>query len=151
MNLAPAMFTFELILFREDLVYPLIQPEDQAKIGVKPCHLYIILSHKIFFHTISTFINLSLGVICKIVRSRDHLSFFHCNGIRAYTGKTKFRPSPLLLTNDITFDWFAILWLVKRSVQVNLFQRYLFLHPLTHNMTKDCPLYYQFSTWKFQA
>ena len=36
-------------------------------------------------------------------------------------------------------------------VQVNLFQKYLFLHQLTHNMTKDCPLNYQFNTWKFQA
>ena len=39
----------------------------------------------------------------------------------------------------------------KTQVQVNLFQKYLFLHQLTHNMTKDCPLNYQFSTWKFQA
>ena len=31
-------------------------------------------------------------------------------------------------------------------VQVNLFQKYLFLHQLTHIMTKDCPLNYQFST-----
>ena len=36
-------------------------------------------------------------------------------------------------------------------VQVNLFQKYLLLHQLTHNMTKDCPLNYQFSTWKIQA
>ena len=39
----------------------------------------------------------------------------------------------------------------KTQVQVNLFQKYLFLHQLTHNMTKDCPLNYQFSTWKYQA
>ena len=31
-------------------------------------------------------------------------------------------------------------------VQVNLFQKHLFLHQLTHNMTKDCSLTYQFST-----
>ena len=36
-------------------------------------------------------------------------------------------------------------------LQVNLFQRHLFLHQLTHNMTKDCSLIYQFSTWKLQA
>jgi hypothetical protein len=31
-------------------------------------------------------------------------------------------------------------------LQVNLFQKYLFLHQLTHSMTKDCPLNYQFRT-----
>ena len=40
----------------------------------------------------------------------------------------------------------------KRSkVQVNLCQKHLFLDQLTHNMTKDCSLIYQFSTWKLQA
>ena len=105
------MFTF----VQRRYSYPLIKPEDQATFGVKPCHLYMILGHRYFFHTISTFTNLSLGVICKIIRSRDHLSSFCCTGIRAYNGKTKSRPSPLLLTNDIIFDWYAILWLVKRS------------------------------------
>ena len=37
------------------------------------------------------------------------------------------------------------------QVQVNFFQKHLFLHQLTHNMTKDCPLNYQFSTWKLQS
>ena len=32
------------------------------------------------------------------------------------------------------------------QVQVNLFQKHLFLHYLTHNMTKDCSLNYKFST-----
>ena len=36
-------------------------------------------------------------------------------------------------------------------VQVNLFQKLLFLHQLTHNMTKGCSLYYKFRTWKLQA
>ena len=36
-------------------------------------------------------------------------------------------------------------------VQINLFQKHLFLHQLTQNMTKDCSLNYKFSTWKFQA
>ena len=38
-----------------------------------------------------------------------------------------------------------------KYVQVNLFQKHLFLSQLTHNMTTDCSLNYQFSTWKFQA
>ena len=35
--------------------------------------------------------------------------------------------------------------------QVNLFQKHLFLHQLTHIMTKDCLLKYKFSKWKLQA
>ena len=31
-------------------------------------------------------------------------------------------------------------------IQVNLFQKHLFLHRLTHNMTKDCSLNYKFRT-----
>ena len=31
-------------------------------------------------------------------------------------------------------------------LQVNLFQKHLFLYQLTHNMTKDCSLNYEFST-----
>ena len=31
-------------------------------------------------------------------------------------------------------------------IQVNLFQKHLFLYQLTHNMTKDCSLNYKFST-----
>ena len=37
------------------------------------------------------------------------------------------------------------------QIQVNLCQKLLFLHQLTHNMTTDCALNYQFSTLKFQA
>ena len=37
------------------------------------------------------------------------------------------------------------------KIQVNLCQRVLFLHQLTHNMTTDCSLNYKFNTWKFQA
>ena len=36
-------------------------------------------------------------------------------------------------------------------VQVNLCQKYLFSHQLTHNMTKDCSSIYKFNTWKQQA
>ena len=34
---------------------------------------------------------------------------------------------------------------------VNLCQKLLFLHQLTHNMTTDCSLNYMFNTWEFQA
>ena len=36
--------------------------------------------------------------------------------------------------------------LEDKEIQVNLFQKHLFLRQLTHNMTKDCSLIYQFST-----
>ena len=36
-------------------------------------------------------------------------------------------------------------------VQVNLCQKLLFLHQLTHNMTADCSLNYKFNTWRIHA
>ena len=36
-------------------------------------------------------------------------------------------------------------------IQVNLYQKLLFLHQLSHNMTTDCPLNYKFNAWKFLA
>ena len=39
----------------------------------------------------------------------------------------------------------------KQRLQVNLCQKLLFLHQLTHNMMTDCSLNYKFNTWKFQA
>ena len=51
-----------------------------------------------------------------------------------------------------------ICWLWNRSAlkklavfMLNLCQKLLFLHQLTHNMTTDCSLNYKFNTWKFQA
>ena len=35
--------------------------------------------------------------------------------------------------------------------QVNLFQKLLFLHQLTHNITKDCSLSYKLCTWNVQT
>ena len=37
------------------------------------------------------------------------------------------------------------------TTQVNLCQKFLFLHQLTHNMTTDCSLNCEINTWKFQA
>ena len=37
------------------------------------------------------------------------------------------------------------------ELQVNLCQKLLFLHQLTHNMKTDCSLNYKFNTSKFQA
>ena len=39
----------------------------------------------------------------------------------------------------------------RQKLQVNLFQKHSFLNQLTHNMSTDCSLNYQFSTWKFQV
>ena len=41
-------------------------------------------------------------------------------------------------------------WRLK-TIQVNLCQKYLFTRQLTHNMTTDCSLNYEFSTRKFQV
>ena len=44
-----------------------------------------------------------------------------------------------------TWSWFQFeMWSANTLLQVNLFQKHLFLHQLTHNMTKDCSLIYQF-------
>ena len=40
---------------------------------------------------------------------------------------------------------------IRCLLQVNLCQKHLFLAQLTHYMTKDCSMIYQFSTWKLQA
>ena len=39
----------------------------------------------------------------------------------------------------------------KSLVQVNLCQKSLFLHQLNHNITTDCSMNYEFSTWKLQG
>ena len=44
-----------------------------------------------------------------------------------------------------------LMWIAHNFVQVNLCQKLLFLHQLTHNITTDCSLNYQFSTWKLQT
>ena len=47
--------------------------------------------------------------------------------------------------------WDVEIFDLQTVLQVNLCQNFLFLHQLTHNMTTDCALNYQFSTLKFQA
>ena len=37
------------------------------------------------------------------------------------------------------------------TIQLNLCQKLLFWHQLTHNKTTDCSLNYNFNKWKFQA
>ena len=44
---------------------------------------------------------------------------------------------------------FVLIFLKLLSIQVNLCQKLLFLHQLTHNMMTDCSLNYEFSTWKY--
>ena len=51
----------------------------------------------------------------------------------------------------ISFFRFRYLFMNHEYVQVNLSQKHLFLHQLTHNMTKYCLLIYQFSTWKLKS
>ena len=37
------------------------------------------------------------------------------------------------------------------AIQVNLCQKLVFFHQLSHNMTTDCSLNYKFNTWNFKA
>ena len=39
----------------------------------------------------------------------------------------------------------AMAYQQQQQLQVNLCQKYLFSHQLTHNMTKDCSIIYQFN------
>ena len=48
------------------------------------------------------------------------------------------------LNISLSLEWKCVL-------QVNLFQKLLCLHQLTHNMRTDCSLNYKFNSWKFQA
>ena len=51
----------------------------------------------------------------------------------------------------ISRSFLSFLIFIQEAAEVNLFQKHLFLYQLTHNMTKDCSLNYEFSIWKFQA
>ena len=70
---------------------------------------------------------------------------------------TSFQPIKGQLYFGPSCDWLKDKQLLVRYflnlnfVQVNLFQKHLFLYQLTHNMTTDCSLNYKFNTWKFQA
>ena len=44
-----------------------------------------------------------------------------------------------------------IFTLLLSTVQVDLCQKHLFWHQLTHNMTQDCSLNYEFSRYKFRG
>ena len=56
-------------------------------------------------------------------------------------------------TTYSNLNYRAVLELVEKEVKLrlefflyNLCQKHLFSHQLTHNMAKDCPLIYKFST-----
>ena len=60
-------------------------------------------------------------------------------------------PFFILLTFFYVGIWTIYVTKMLYIIQVNLFQKHLFLPQLTHNMTKGCSLNHQFSSWKFQA
>ena len=57
----------------------------------------------------------------------------------------------LALTSPTEFVWLSAGMFQYISLQVDLCQKLLFLPQLTHNMTTECSLSYEFSTWKFKA
>ena len=59
--------------------------------------------------------------------------------IKVLIQKRSFTVSPY---QNIKFMRFS----TKNCVQVNLCQKLLFLHQLTHNITRDCSLNYKFNT-----
>ena len=70
-----------------------------------------------------------------------------CNGVKYFLLEehSKF----WVISISITRNFFSFPKMsVSMSVQVNLFQKHLFLHQLTHNTTTDCSLNYEFSTRK---
>ena len=54
-------------------------------------------------------------------------------------------------TSETGQDLQLPLWWNQFMLQLNLCEKLLFLHPLTHKMTTDCSLNYKFKTRKFQA
>ena len=56
--------------------------------------------------------------------------------------------SKVIRTELVYKNWFIS---AKVTVQVNIFQKHLVLHELTHNMTKYCSLSCKLIGWKFQA
>ena len=55
----------------------------------------------------------------------------------------RLRQQQLVFRQLSRFDFLYI----QSNVQVNLCQKLLFLHQLTHNMATDCSLNYKFNTW----
>jgi hypothetical protein len=55
-----------------------------------------------------------------------------------------------MLFHDTIFDK-SKNFILCTAIQVNLFQKHLFLHQLIHNMRTDCSLNYEFSTRKIQV
>ena len=76
--------------------------------------------------------------------SKIFLLLIHCKNIKINNMRVK-------NIDRLLLSWFNCLTKGLNHVQVNLFQKYLFLYQLTHNMTKYCSLNYKFNTWKFQA
>ena len=95
--------------------------------------------------------------------SMQHVFFSNCLFVTKNEGIQKKRKLPWSCSSSglVFQSWFSgfskvIITVVPPltlllSVQVNLYQKLLFLHQLTHNMTTDCSLNYNFNTWKFQT
>ena len=83
----------------------------------------------------------SLGIRTYIFTKRKYAVNWRCT-FEVWENK--------VLHEFMTPSWLDLNW-IKILVQVNLCQKLLFLHQLTHSMMTDCSLNYEFNTWKFQA
>ena len=61
------------------------------------------------------------------------------------------RLSSLFLWETSAWPLCLLCWKKIAFIQVNLCQKLLFLHQITHNVTTDSSLNYKFNTWKFLA
>ena len=68
-------------------------------------------------------------------------------GLISLISKSKSKFSDSIFSSDSWRDCSVLTSLL----QVNLCQKHLLSYQLTHNMTTDCSLKYEFSTWKLQA
>ena len=85
--------------------------------------------------------NTSLAQLVQVLRSselEDHLVLPEFR-IFSIISIQKFVVTNIFINFDRADDTYYV-------VQVNLCQKLLFLHQLTHNMTTDCSWNYQFST-----
>ena len=117
------------------------------------CSCHIFFDESICSCSVTATISQENSLRCTYEKCLDYLwSCFHqCMGMAFICIHHYFF---LKFLTDLGSIWYfsePLFYFKRTFVQVNLFQKHLFLHQLTHNMTKDCSLNYKFRTGKLQA
>ena len=92
--------------------------------------------------------------ICVLWMHTSQYSQVKKNIQKYYLPSMKMLMYPIYASFFFSSSWCVVTYGGRKLsyiVQVNLCQKLLFLPQLTHNMTTDCSMIYEFSTWKFQA